>query len=142
MIAIDRTQIEKLIPQREPILMVHGLKEHNEKESLSFFTVEENQLFVKDNCLQAPGLVENIAQTAAARAGYSSFLTNEDPKIGFIGAITQLTIQQLPKVGSIIETKVEEVTAFMNVCVVKGSSSCDGIPLASCEMKIFIQENA
>jgi hypothetical protein len=27
------------------------------------------------------------------------------------------------------------------VSVIKGSSSCNGLPLAECEMKIFIQED-
>jgi len=141
MTLIERNQIEKLVPQREPILMVHELAEQAESYTVSRFHVEEHNMFVENGKLQAPGLTENIAQTAAARAGYASFESNEPPKIGFIGAISKLVIHNLPEVGSVIETRVEEISAFMNVSVIKGSSSCNGLPLAECEMKIFIQED-
>lgn len=142
MLDLNDIAIEKLIPQREPICMVNKLKEHDERKSVSIFRVPEQHLFVSDNKFQAPGLVENIAQTAAARAGYAAFLSGETPKIGFIGAISQLEIHQLPAVGKTLETVVEEVMAFMNVSVVKGQSTCDGELVASCELKIFLQENA
>ncbi len=141
MTLIARSEIEKLVPQRNPILMVHELLVQEETKSVSRFTVEEDNLFVKDRKMQAPGLMENIAQTAAARAGYVSYSTNEPPKIGFIGAISKLVVHELPEVGAQIETTVEEISAFMNVSVIKGSNTLNGKLLAECEMKIFIQEN-
>lgn len=141
MTLITRNEIEKLVPQREPILMVHELLVQEETKSVSRFEVEADNLFVENGKLQAPGLTENIAQTAAARAGYVSFTTNEPPKIGFIGAISKLVIHNLPEVGAHIETTVEEISAFMNVSVIKGYNTYNGQLLAECEMKIFIQED-
>jgi predicted hotdog family 3-hydroxylacyl-ACP dehydratase len=141
MTLITRNDIEKLVPQREPILMVHELIAQEETKTVSHFTVEANNLFVENGKLQAPGLTENIAQTAAARAGYVSYSTNEPPKIGFIGAISKLVIHNLPEVGAQIETTIEEISAFMNVSVIRGYNTYKGQMLAECEMKIFIQED-
>ena len=99
MTLIARSEIEKLVPQRNPILMVHELVVQEETKSVSRFTVEEDNLFLKDGKMQAPGLMENIAQTAAARAGYVSYSTNEPPKIGFIPSsrvVCDLTISRPP----------------------------------------------
>jgi len=141
MTLISRNDIEKLVPQRNPILMVHELVLQEESKSVSRFTIEQDNMFVKEGKMQAPGLMENIAQTAAARAGYVSFSTNEPPKIGFIGAISKLVVHELPEVGAKIETTVEETSAFMNVSVIKGYNTLNGKMLAECEMKIFIQED-
>ena len=141
MTLIARNTIEKLVPQREPILMVHELISQEEKKTVSRFHIATDNLFVENGQLQAPGLIENIAQTAAARAGYVSYSTNEPPKIGFIGAISKLIVHELPQVEEEIETTVEEISSFMNVSVIKGSSVRNGRLLAECEMKIFIQDD-
>ena len=44
-----------------------------------------------------PGLVENIAQTAAARAGYISHTENKPVLVGYIGAVNNLQVFSLPK---------------------------------------------
>ena len=45
---------------------------------------------MKDNRLTEPALIENIAQTCAAGFGYLGSQTEGQPRIGYIGAISDL----------------------------------------------------
>src|ERR1700676_785962 len=63
-----------LIPQKPPFVMVGKLLYIDETNTRSSFRITNDNVFVKDNLFQEAGLLENIAQTAALRAGY---LANE-----------------------------------------------------------------
>ena len=65
------------------------------------------QWICEEGFFQAPGLSENIAKTAAAQVGYLSNLAGEAPPVGFIGAIKNLSIEQLPKIGDQLITEIE-----------------------------------
>ena len=93
-----------------------------------------------------PGLIENIAQTGAIRAGYMfSKLKEEDgslePPIGYIGAIKSLKIAKLPKVGDHIKTTLSVENQVFDITMVKGVIELKGEVIASCHMKIFVQDS-
>ena len=67
------TNILSYIPQRPPFVMVDEIIDSGEKKTCSKFLIKEDNIFVENGFLKEPGLVENIAQTAAARAGYTYF---------------------------------------------------------------------
>lgn len=135
------------IPQREPIVVVHGLKSHSEKESESVFVVEDGHLFVAEGKLLISGLMENIAQTAALRSGYqfSKLMqaTGElkAPPIGFIAALKDFCIHQLPSVGDELRTTVTLTHEVLGMQVVIGTVRVLGKTVASCEMKIFLSQD-
>src|SRR5688572_4875944 len=101
--------IQYLIPQREPFIMVSELEYCKDDVARSRFLIESDNIFVKDGVLQEAALVENIAQTAAARAGWMAHEKNEPVAIGYIGAIQQLEITGLPMVGQLLETEIRIV---------------------------------
>ena len=145
---VNREDVLKYIPQRMPIVVVHGLVEHSEKTSTSKFLVESDHLFVRDGKLLESGLMENIAQTSALRSGYQFSLQipkdgeAPEPPIGFIGALKNFVIKQLPEVGSELKTTVTVTYEVMGMQVVEASVEIGGTIIASCEMKIFLsQEN-
>ena len=143
---VNREDVLKYIPQRNPIVVVHGLTEHSENESTSVFNVEEHHLFVRDGKLLPSGLMENIAQTAALRSGYhfANLAIGEgeakNPPIGFIGALKNFMVHELPSVGSILYTTVKMTHEVMGMQVVEGFVSCGNNIIASCEMKIFLSQ--
>ena len=51
--------------------MVSSLLSVDERSARSSFTINIENVFVKNNIFQEAGLMENIAQTAALRAGYT-----------------------------------------------------------------------
>ena len=143
---VNREDVLKYIPQRMPIVVVHGLIEHSENQSTSIFNVEKDHLFVRDGKLLPSGLMENIAQTAALRSGYhfSNVATTggemKDPPIGFIGALKNFVVDDLPTIGSVLYTTVKMTHEVMGMQVVEGFVLCGKQIIASCEMKIFLSQ--
>ena len=67
---------------------------------------------------------------------------NVKPVIGFIGNIKDLIIYELPSIGNELLTEVVTKTQVMNVSIIEAKSYCNNTLIATCEMKIFLQENA
>ena len=129
-----------LIPQRPPMVMIDQLELCTIDITITNFTIKADNIFCKDGLFNEPGLIENIAQTAAARAGYIAKQKNEEPVVGFIGSVKRLKINALPKVGSQITTSVESMHDIGNVSIVKGIVKQNNEVIAECEMNIFLQE--
>lgn len=142
---IDREQVTTFIPQREPIVMVHGLLAHEELCSTSTFVVEEGNLFVRDGHLLPSGLMEHIAQSAAIRSGYAFTLMPkgegpQKPPVGFIAALKDFEVHRTPAVGEVLQTTVTQLNDLGNMTVIKGETFSGDELLASCEMKVFLSE--
>lgn len=140
MALVTRENIFEYIPQRNPICLVHTIYESTDDSVKTGFKVEEGHLLVENGALTESGIAENLAQSAAAHAGYIARQHKMPPKVGFIGNIKDLVIHQLPKVGTELITEVKIKAFVMNVTLVIATSTCNGQPIASCEMKIFLQE--
>jgi predicted hotdog family 3-hydroxylacyl-ACP dehydratase len=134
--------ILSLIPQRSPFVMIDKLIYADEKFSRSVLKVREGNIFVKKGELAEPGLVENIAQTAAAGIGYICRIEKQPVRVGYIGAIQNLEIAALPKINDEIETEVVVKNQIFNVTIISGRIRCNDKLLAQCEMKIFISNKS
>jgi 3-hydroxyacyl-[acyl-carrier-protein] dehydratase len=135
-------EIIKLIPQKAPMVMVDKLFHSDEKSSKSGLTIKVDNIFVEDGILKEPGIIEHIAQTAALRAGYFYKLKNEQPPIGFIGAIKNLTVHAFPQLGKELITEIKVETEIMNATVISAEVRCDDKLIAEGEMKIFIMSES
>jgi predicted hotdog family 3-hydroxylacyl-ACP dehydratase len=131
-------KILELIPQRPPFVMIDELTYSDGKSSRSSFLIKEKNIFVSNGKFREAGLVENIAQTAAARAGYNSQQENKPVLVGYIGAVKNLEIFALPKINDVLETEVAIENQVFDVTIITGKVKCNGILLAQCEMRIFI----
>jgi len=131
--------ILELIPQRPPFVMVDRLISYDENGFSSKFTIDADNLFAKNGFFKEEGMLENIAQTAAAGAGYGFYTAKEKVKLGYIGAVKNARILQRPKVGCTITTQIKILNKVFNVDIVEGKIfDSENNLLASCEMKIFI----
>ncbi len=137
---VTKENIIEYIPQRTPIVMIDTLELCDGNVTVTNFEIRGDNIFVKDGILQEPGIIENIAQTAAAKAGYEIKKYGAEPLVGFIGAIKDLVIHELPKIGDIIQTTVTMKMEVMGVTLIEGKSTCKGADIASCEMKIILQK--
>jgi len=133
---VSKENIEDCIPHRFPFIMIDNLLVVNQEHFESDFIIEENNVLVKNNIFQEAGLIENIAQTCAASFGFLDRAENEEPKIGFIGAISRLVVYELPPVYSRITTVVTPTHQLGNIYMVIGRNFLDGRILLECEMKI------
>lgn len=135
---VTKENIQSYIPQHPPFVMIDELIGSDDTSTRTAFKVREDNIFIENGILKEPALVENIAQTAAARAGYITTKENLPVLIGYIGAIKDLEIFNLPKINDTLETEIIIKTQVFDVTLITGKVSCNGQTLAQCEMKIFI----
>ena len=62
--------IHTLLPQQPPFVMIDRLLHYDETRTVCSFTVPEDNLFCEAGVFKAAGLIENIAQSCAARLGF------------------------------------------------------------------------
>ncbi len=118
--------------------MVDEILFSDEKITRSKFQIKADNIFVENGCLKEPGLVENIAQTAAARAGFISISENKPVSVGYIGAIKNLVITGFPKINEEIITEITIENQIFDVSIISGKITYNDLVLVQCEMKIFI----
>ena len=135
------TQLENIlafIPQRPPFVMVDEVLSSGDIVTRTTFLVTADNIFVENGVLKEPGLIENIAQTAAARAGYIAQTENKPVRVGYIGAIRNLHVNGFPKINDKLITEITIEKQIFDVSVISGKITCNDTVLAQCEMKIFI----
>ncbi len=123
--------------------MIDHLVSSDENKTRSTLFISEENLFTDQGHFTSSGLVENMAQTAALRLGVASEKNDgdeEDPKIGYIGALKNLEIKEFPKVSEEIQTEVKVVSEIMNFQVVEAHVFLNDHEIASAELKIFLAE--
>lgn len=128
------------IPQRTPFVMVDEILEVSETSTRSKFLIRPENIFIEKGYFKEPGLVENIAQTAAARAGYIAHTENKPVRVGYIGAIKNLQVFFFPKTGDELITEIIIEQQIFAVTLIAGKIFCNEKILAQCEMKIFIND--
>ncbi len=132
------TDILPFIPQRPPFVMIQELIACDENSAMTTLVVKEENIFTKNGLLGEPALVENIAQTAAARIGYICQQENKPVPIGYIAAVQNLVIFRLPNVGDRLKTDIVIKNQVMHVTIISGTVKINDEVIAGCEMKIFI----
>lgn len=136
----DKSQVTDYIPQRPPMVMVDGLLDHTSTSCTSCFKIETENVFCKNGLFHEPGLIENIAQTAALHSGYMAKSQNTEINKGFIGAVKRLKINELAKVNDTLTTTISILNQVMSAAIVKGVVHINDKLIAVCEMSIFTQE--
>ena len=130
-------EISEYLPHEAPMLMIDCIYHCEGQEIVTGFTVRQDNIFVKDGVLREPGIMENIAQSAAAKGGYNVKKLGEKPGLGFIGALSDLKIYFHPSVGEELITEIQVKNEVFNVSRIEGRLTCNGKLVAKCEMKII-----
>jgi predicted hotdog family 3-hydroxylacyl-ACP dehydratase len=133
--------IQEYIPQRPPILMIDRITDISEIKVVCEFMIKNDNIFVTESKLLEPGIIENIAQTIAAGAGYRAKEKNEKVKLGYIAAIKNLNIYKLPLVGDVLSTSILIVNEVFSVTIVQAEVVVGSKSIADCEMRIYIDDN-
>ncbi len=136
---ISKENITSIIPQRVPFVMIDNLLTADETGFKTEFKIAPDNLFLEDQVLSESALIENIAQTCAAGFGYlNSLEEGGEPKLGFIGAVTQVQVENAAKENDLIETSVKVLSTFDTIHLVEGTAKSNGNVLVSCQMKIVL----
>ena len=130
--------INDLIPQKFPFVMIDQLDDSDETSTRCSFTIRDENIFTVDGAFREAGLIENIAQTAAARVGFIAMMEKKNVPVGFIGAVKNLEINDLPKTGETIVTEIKITNTVFDVTIISGTVCLGDKIIAQCEMKIVI----
>ena len=137
---ISEIDIQELLPQRPPILMVDRLLSADDQRAETELLVRADNIFVKNGMLKAYAIIENMAQTCAAQLGYADVYVNgkKDVRIGYIGSVKRMQIEASPRVGESLRTRMEVVEDFGDLKLVTAESFVNNHRIAVAELTIAL----
>jgi 3-hydroxymyristoyl/3-hydroxydecanoyl-(acyl carrier protein) dehydratase len=142
---VFENSILELIPQRPPVVMVDRLLHCNESQTVTSLNIRESMLFSENGHFSAAGLIENMAQTAAARIGWlmkeKTGSENAMVPMGVIGSVKNFRLHFNPAVGSDLVTTVRVEHEMFMATVVTGKVEVNGQLAAEAELQIFLTDD-
>jgi predicted hotdog family 3-hydroxylacyl-ACP dehydratase len=129
--------ISQLVPQRPPFIMVGELLYADETIARTRFVIPPDNVLVDRGRFTAGGLLENIAQTVAAGAGYRALRSGRQVTAGHIVSVSRLAIGSLPAPGDVLVTETAIHMRIPDIIVISGRVTSNGVEIAACEMKIL-----
>lgn len=134
--------IERLLPQRAPILMVDRLTEAADGLARTSFVLRPDNLFLDaEGRLEESGLIEHIAQSASAYAGYKALGRGATkPPVGYIGEVKQFRCHFRPTVGEVLYTTIRTETEMEGIVLLTGETRTLQGTAAETQLKIFMKD--
>jgi predicted hotdog family 3-hydroxylacyl-ACP dehydratase len=139
---LSRIDVLTLLPQRPPFVMIDRLTHFDETVTTTQLTVRTDNLFTEaDGHLNPCALVENIAQTCAARMGYiNRYIYRQRVRLGYIGGIKNLQVLRTPRVGELLTTSIEVLQEVMKLTLVNATVRVGDEVIVTAEMKIALSD--
>ena len=137
---MEDLDILSLIPQKPPFVMVDELLFSDDNITRTKFIIPADNVFVINGEFSEAGLMENMAQTAAAGSGNMARIENRPVSTGYIGQVKNFEVFDLPKVGDELLSEIKIEVQVFDAGIVSGKVFCEDKLLAQCEMKIFINQ--
>ena len=132
----SETPIAKLIPQRPPMMMVDRMLSCDDVNAVAEFTIRHDNILLGDEGLSAPGIVENMAQSCAARKRCVDLLHGEPIKLGNIGEVRDAVILCNPQCGDTLHTYIHVVEDMFNVLLAEVRVEVSGKTMATALIKV------
>lgn len=139
---VREIDIHTLLPQQEPMVMIGQLMHFDMQRTVTRTTIAHDNIFVDANgCFSPSGIIENIAQTCAARIGYiNRYINHRGIQIGFIGSISHLSISELPAAGQTIVTTVDIGEEIFGMILAHATVVADEQLIAETDIKIAVRD--
>ncbi len=132
--------VRDLLPQRDPFVMIDKLTHFEKNTSTTELAVRQSNIFVDNGRFSPSGMMENMAQTCAARLGfYNKYILKKEVQVGFIGAVRNYVIEDLAPVGSTISTTVDIIEEVFGMTLAQASVKCGGKVIATAEIKLSVR---
>jgi len=132
-------EIERLIPQRYPFMMVEGFEPLTDDSAQSWLSVDRNNYFiVAGGELSESGIIEHQAQSVSALAGYKA-AGADTPPVGIIGEVKHFECLRRPHIGEQLQTTVQMGMTFGNVTMARCETTAGGETIARINLKVFMQ---
>ena len=130
--------IHSLIPQRAPMMMLDAFFGGSDTEAYTGLTIQADNLFCVDGRFTEPGLIEHIAQSASALAGYKAYCRQQTAPVGYLGEVKKCRIFRLPEVGEQLRTSVQILSEALKISLLSAEIKSGNDTVATCQMKIFV----
>ena len=142
--------IELLIPQRIPFVMVDEFEEVELPASeeritgasctTSLFVRRDNYFILTDGEISESGLIEHIAQSASALAGYEAVRHDaQRPPVGMIAEVRRFVCHRRPRAGELITTTVTFGFSLGSMTLCHGISCIADDIVCEVDLKIYIK---
>lgn len=120
--------------------MVDRLLSADDKRAETELLVRTDNIFVENGTLKTYALIENMAQTCAAQLGFADVYVNgkKDVRIGYIGAVKRMQIENSPRVGETLRTRMEVTEDFGDMKLVTAESFVNDCRIAVAELTIAL----
>ena len=133
---LEQLEMTALIPQRPPFMMVDKILSCDDTDAVTEFFVRQDNILLDDNKLSSAGIVENMAQSCAARMGCVNLLHNRPIKLGFIGEIKNLKINRQPMLNDHLITEVHILMDVFDMTLASVCTKVNGEVIAEARMKL------
>lgn len=133
---LEQLEMTALIPQRPPFMMVDKILSCDDTDAVTEFFVRQDNILLDDNKLSSAGIVENMAQSCAARMGCVNLLHNRPIKLGFIGEIKNLKINRQPMLNDHLITEVHILMDVFDMTLASVYTKVNGEVIAEARMKL------
>lgn len=138
---VKAISISELLPQKDPFIMIGSLRHFDMEVTKTETIIKEDNILVDNGKFSSTGLLENIAQTCAARIGYiNKYINKKGIQIGLIGAVRNFDVSELPNVGDTIETCITVREEVFGMILAEAVVECNGKIIAQTEIKIAVTE--
>lgn len=146
---VSELDVSNFLPHKKPMLMVDSVLEIEERSITTVFQILQDCIFVGNNELTEPGLIENAAQAASGIVGQTFFDKNDiegkgNKVVGYISAVKKVEIFQLPRVGETIVTKAKLIsrldTGEITMCSLESETFLNNKLIVSSIMNFLIHE--
>ena len=130
-------EITRLIPQREPILMVDRLERVEGDSAGTLFLIRDDNFFLEGKRLAEVGIVEHIAQSASALFGYKALQAGvSEPEVRYIGEVKKFRCYRCPVVGETLSTTIKVEMEVEGITLVRGEVRIGDEFIAETQMKL------
>lgn len=138
---MEGDDIKLLIPQRFPMMMVSRFEATGPQSAATALTItRDNYFLLPGGDLSETGLIEHIAQSASALAGWQALERHaEQPPVGLIGEVKHFVCHRRARLDETVSTVVNFGFSFANATLITGECRVGDELIAEANMKIFIQ---
>lgn len=118
--------------------MVDGFSFEDEQNCGSTLTITSDNMFLDGSGrLAEEGILEHIAQTAAAYVGFLRKQAGEEVNMGYIGDIKRCVVSPtLPKTGDTLTTHLAVMSQVGNITMISAETTVNGLTMLTCRMKL------
>ena len=134
--------VAAILPQRPPFVLVSRLKSFSFERTVTELDVRDDNVFIEDGCLVPEGLIENIAQTCAARIGFiNKYILLKPVNIGYVCAVKDFKVERSPRFGETLVTTIDLTGDFGTMLIVSATVRSASSILATGTMTIALDDS-